>query len=245
MDIILGEVTDMKITDRDIEILGWILEERFMTERQIKRVFWKDITEKSREAYRRLRELEKERYLETDKERIYQWAVYSIPRKGARLLMKFGRNQGLGESHNAVYCRHDSVVTDIRILFHELGYTQWLSERVLSKRNDFRRIPDGMVFYQDRYIAIEYESSQKSKRRYKKIFLDYELDRLLDKVLYITSTLELSQKLLKEAAYYHKLYFVGIQDLQRDGVYTRLKNLDEECSLQDFFETPYKPKPVF
>jgi hypothetical protein len=234
----------MKITDRDIEILGWILEERFMTGRQIKKVFWKDITEKSREVYKRLRELQEEGYLAADKGGIYQWALYSIPRKGARLLMKFGRNQGLGGSGYLRYYPHDAVVTDIRILFYELGYTQWLSERVLSKRNDFRRISDGMVFYKDRYMAIEYESSQKSKRRYKKIFLDYELDRHLDKVLYITSTLELSQKLLKEAAYYHKLFFVGIQDLQKNGMNARVRNAEEGCSLQEFFESPHKPKPL-
>ena len=237
----------MKITDRDIEILGWILEEKFMTERQIKRMFWKGVTEESREAYKRLRELEKEGFLKTDKEKIYQSAVYGISGKGVRLLMKFGRNQGLGESHDLGYSnyKHDLVVTDIRILFHELGYTHWLSERVLSKRNDFRRIPDGMIFYESRYIAIEYESSQKSKRRYKKIFLDYDFDNHLDKVLYITSTPELAQKLLKEAAYYYKLYFVGLEDLKKDGINTRVKNRDNECSLQEFIQTPYKPKPLF
>ncbi len=66
----------MKIVSRDIEVMGWILEQKFMKVNQVKRVFWKDIGEKSIEAYRRLFELQKAGYLKRSKKSIYRNVLY-------------------------------------------------------------------------------------------------------------------------------------------------------------------------
>ena len=161
---------------------------------------------------------------------------------GAGELKAFDRNRGLRELRDDSYLNHihDLEVTNIRILFHELGYTQWLSERTLSKFYGLRRIPDGMIFYQDKYIAIEYEASLKAKRRYQRIFLDYELDRQVNKVLYVTDTPEILQKVLKEAGTYDKLYFVSLKDLQRDRMNTKLIKPTSSHTLHEFFHFDFK-----
>lgn len=214
--------------------MGWILEQKFMTERQVRQVFWKGLSQESHEVFRRLRELGKAGFLTTNK-KLSPKTLYLVTRSGASKLKVLDRAHDLGElsdEGNSNYV-HDLAVTDIRILFHEWGYTQWLSERVLSKRNDLRQVPDGMIFNNDKYIAIEYESSQKSKRRYRKILLGYELDRRVDKVLYITATQELAQKVLKEVTAWHKPNFVWLGDIQRDHINAKLKSIDGECSLNE------------
>ncbi len=235
----------MKITERDIEIMSWILEQRFMTVSQIRRVFWKEITVTSGEAHKRLKELETMGLLTTKKEDVYRNLVYRVSGKGVRHLKVFGRNQGLGEvDMGYTSFRHDLVETDIRIMFYELGFTQWLSERVLSKRNDLRRVPDGMIFNEGKYMAVEYESSQKSKYRYRRIFLDYELDRNVDKVLYITDTKELAQKVERQAAIYDKPYFVWLGDLKKDLTSARLKGLSGEHSFKELLNPEIAPQAV-
>ena len=94
-----------------------------------------------------------------------------------------------------------------------------------------------MIFYRDRYTAIEYESSQKSKHRYRKIFNNYEFDRHVDQVLYIVGTPELAEKVSKEASLCSKLYFVSLGDIERDQVNTMLKSDSRMCSLRQLFET--------
>ena len=225
----------MKITDRDIELLGWILEQKFMLEKQVRRVFWKGISQKSCAVSKRLNKLQGEGFLKVNKERMYGSLVYLVTRRGVWQLKEFNRTRGLWEVRDTDYSnyRHDLAVTGIRIMFHEWGYTDWLSERVLLRRNDLRQVPDGMIFHRDRYTAIEYESSQKSKRRYRKIFIDYELDRRVDKVLYIVDTPELAQKISREISAWHKPHFVCLGDIQKDSTNAKLKSLDGECSLKE------------
>jgi hypothetical protein len=133
--------------------------------------------------------------------------------------------------------RHDLAVTDIRILFHSLGYTYWLSERVLAKRNDLRWLPDGMIFNRNEYIAVECESSQKSKRRYREIFYHYELNSRVHKVLYIVSTPELVQKLLREASTCSKLHFVSLENLGNDLLKAKLETKGTSSTLHDLLES--------
>ena len=160
--------------------------------------------------------------------------VYMVTGKGVQELRVFNKDQGLSELGEKDYSnyKHDLAVTDLRILFYEWGYTHWLSERRLSCRNELKRIPDGMIFNNSKYTAIEYESSQKSKRRYRKIFIDYELDRHVDNVIYITNTLELAQRISKQVSAWHKPHFAWIGDIQRDAVNAKLRSLDGECSLK-------------
>lgn len=228
----------MKIMDRDIEIMGWILEQKFMTRKQIRKIFWRDLSDKSTEDYRRLCELRNEGYLKTSKRSFYKQALYLATAKGVRQLKAFGRNRGLGDLVDADYSnyKHDSAVTDIRILLHDWGYKDWVSERVLGRRNDLRRIPDGMIYHRGKYFAVEYESSQKSKDRYREIFYNYELDNQVDAVIYIVDTPEMVQKLSQEAATCNKLHFVPLEDVQKNQVNAHMRGIFDECSLHELLE---------
>ena len=169
----------MILMPRDIELMLWIQEQKFMTARQIRRAFWKGVVENNTETHRRLHALEKAGFLKKNKSNIYSYALYLITKSGIRHVKALRQNLGLGELYDVDYSMviHDMTVTDIRILFHEWGYGDWVCERVLCKWHDFRQLADGMVYHHGRFFAIEYEASQKGRRRYKEIFLHYKLDR--------------------------------------------------------------------
>lgn len=228
----------MKITSRDLDLLGWILEQKFMTEKQVRAVFWKEVSEKSCETYKRLNELQKGGFLKTEKKRTHTNEIYLVTKKGIGQLKEFNRDRGLCELSDESYSnyRHDLAVTDIRILFHKLGYSYWLSERVLSRREGLRRVPDGMIFNNNKYIAVEFESSQKSKRRYREIFYNYQLDNQVDKVLYIVNSPELAEKVSRGASICSKLHFVSFDDIQRDLINTKLKSGSDGRSLHELLE---------
>lgn len=225
----------MKIMRRDVEAMGWILEQKFMTVHQVERVFWKGRGEKSIEAYRRLLELQRAGYLKRSKSGIYRNVLYLVSARGLRQLKIFGRDRGLSEVFDVDYAsyRHDAMVTDLRIMFGEWGFNDWASERVLSLHKNLRRLPDGMIYQQGKQFAIEYESTQKSKQRYGDIFLEYQMERQIEKVLYVVETPGLLEKLSVEASICKKLRFVRFQDLARDQLHATLISAHAQESLHD------------
>jgi len=206
----------MRIGKRDIEVMGWMLEQKFLTIDQARRVFWKDTEGGEREAYRRLLQLKREGYLKTSKKSIYRNVLYMVTAEGMKVLRVYERDRGLNENSDLdnACLKHDVVVTDIRIMFRKWGYGDWASERVITRHIALRRIPDGVVYHGGKCFAIEYESTRKSQKRYEDIFLEYELERQIDKVIYIVDTSVLLTTLCAKAASYKKIRFVQFQDLQ-------------------------------
>ena len=230
----------MMIVQRDIELMGWILEQKFMSVVQVKKVFWKGVSDKTTEACRRLCVLEREGYLKRNTNGFYRQVLYVVTKQGVKLLRGFGRDRGLSAVEDVDHSnyKHDLAVTDVRILFHDLGYTEWLSERLLIQWPELRRLPDGTIHHQGRYFAVEYESAQKSRDRYRKMFLDYELDPLIHEVIYVVDPPALLTKISREAANYAKLHFTTVQDLERQKLDTTLKGTDSKATLGKLLTVP-------
>ena len=224
----------MKIVFRDLELMRWILEQKFMTREQIRKEFWRDESKKSIEEYRTLNELESAKLLRRSTESFYRCILYLVTGRGVSLLRSFGKDQGLSELPEVSYSnyKHDVAVTDLRILFDQWGYKDWVSERVLSKINDLRYLPDGMIHHRGRNIAIEYESTLKSTNRYRDIFLHYALERKVDTVLYIVASEKMIEKMSNQK-FRNKIHFVTLQNLQTQELSAQLKGISGLCSVQE------------
>jgi hypothetical protein len=234
----------MEITARDIGILRWIMEQKVITEEQIRKVFWKDKLKDDREAYRRLSKLKEAGYLKTNTTGLYQRAIYLITRKGLKELKASDPKTALKELSDKGYSSyiHDLIITDLRILFEELGFTHWISRRMLRKERKLMRTPDALIYSNGKHFAIEYGPSKKSKASYKKIFLSYELSNQIDKVIYIVDTKEHLKKIAKYGCIYHRLHFVTLEDIKRNKMNARLLGSSSgshswdapiECSLHE------------
>jgi hypothetical protein len=230
------EEKTVKIMERDLEMMRWILEQKFMTEKQLRKVFWKDRLRDNREAYRRFNQLRKAGFLKANRTRVGEGMMYLVTAKAVEELKRSNRNSGLVELDDVGYSnyKHDLGVTDIRILFHGWGYKEWLSERVLCKRGGLRRMPDGMVFNRERYLAIEYEASIKSKQRYREIFYSYEMDRQVNRVLYVVDKSEHILRITKDAPKCGKLHFASMGDIQAKQEGAVLKGASGQYSLGEF-----------
>ncbi len=203
------------LTERDLTLMCWILEQRFMSESQLKRVFWKHTIDETRRVYRRLRKLRQAGYLKISDQSMFGERVYGVTWKGVRKLRACSLDEGLHEVLGTEFSsyKHDMVVTDIRIHFYEAGFREWISERILARRNDLRRLPDGVIYYEGKYLAIEYEATRKSAKRYKKIFLQYNLEKSIQKVLFVVKKKELIPKLFEMSKICRsKIHFVSQED---------------------------------
>lgn len=88
---------------------------------------------------------------------------------------------------------HDALVTSVRLRLEELLACKWIPETYF-KQEGGKLIPDGMMRLGDGSpIVIEVENSQKNRRRFEKLLLDWGFysirqDEAIALVLYIAST---------------------------------------------------------
>ncbi len=217
----------IQITDRDVGLMQWLLEQKFMDAGQVRSVFWKESKEECKEVHRRLGELEKAGLIRRSTKDIFRFLLYVATKEGVKVLSSLGNTRGLSALDDVDYSsyRHDSEVTDLRIWFHNQGFTDWLSERVLAKHYRLRHLPDGMLHHEGQYLAIEYETAQKSNERYRAIIYNYELENQIAEVLYIVRSEQLKAKLQKMAAACEKIYFRTPENLKGRLADTNLSEL--------------------
>lgn len=112
---------------------------------------------------------------------------------------------------------HDRRLTDLRILFEQLGYPAWQSERCLHQRGMKKVRPDAIVSTGRAKIAIELEISMKGRLKYAERFRFYEEHPAIDAVFYVVATPKQRQRILELAAGYPKIYVVLLRNLTKYG----------------------------
>ncbi len=173
------ELKALVLTKRDLALFKLVHEQRYLAFSHIKRAFWPDRSLPAKACYKRLTRLEKNGYLKQ---------IYS-KRKGLNLYLLTERsfqeikNEGLDSGVSLYkpteyfdrYTGHDLKVATIRILFQELGLTEWTSERFIRAKTFGSRIPDGILKVRGQKIAVELENFlTKGKKRYIDLFDFYK-----------------------------------------------------------------------
>ena len=109
---------------------------------------------------------------------------------------------------------HDLLVTNVRFLFRKLGFgSSWTSERVWRMDRSIRLwAPDAVIDIGGDSFAIEVERMQKEAVRYEDIFKRYQTDPDIVACLYLTDE-KLMPLLLEKAMDYPAIYFMTIAEL--------------------------------
>lgn len=175
----------MCLTDRDFEIVNFILNMKFATAQNIHQRFFKykkDGSVSNSEWYtrERLRELVLDGYIQTVRYRFENKSYYIGTKNGYDLIKNLKSSWEPAKPIDRIDVRtfdHDQRVMESRILLeHQEKATQWQSDRQLKseyfdmygKINSRDCTPDGVyVSLSGKVIAFEYEIAQKSKKRYR------------------------------------------------------------------------------
>ena len=111
------------------------------------------------------------------------------------------------------YISHDLHVTNLRMLFRELGWREWISERVLRERDHYYHRPDGVLMVRGQKIAIEFENRiTKGKARYKEMF-DYYDKHAGYKLLFVIVRKDIREWLLDLKYDARKVWFANYEEL--------------------------------
>lgn len=212
----------MDINVRDLALLQFGLEEKFMTLDQIAKMFFPKNREVFNWPMKCVRKLVNEGLLYVEKPGFCKPALYRVTRKGAALLRQHDLSNGLGaiEKIDTRSWEHDLWVTDVRIIFfRRLGLKHWKAERVLKQENVKKKVPDGIVSFQGNDLIIEVERTLKKKEYYEKTLMNTCTREYRDEtILYITANETDKRWLMKQAGGWVRIYFATITDL------TEMKN---------------------
>ena len=208
----------MTINVRDLILLQFCLEQKFMTLAQIARMFFPENQELFNWPMKCVRKLVNEGLLSVEKPGFCGHTLYRVTRKGAALLKQHSLSNGLGaiEKIDTRSWEHDLWVTDVRIIFcRVLGLKHWKAERLLKQENVKKKVPDGIVSFKGKDLIIEVERTLKKKEYYEKTLLDACLRQFREEeiILYIAANDSDKRWLMKQAGGWKRIYFATIQDL--------------------------------
>jgi len=200
------------LQSRDLKLLQVLLEQKFLSLRQIQDHFFEG---KERYTYLRVWKLRRFRLIRRlwagfIKEGIYL-ATETAHEYFKSLFLEVPIPLSLPDARTL---SHDLLVTEVRFLFEKIGFgLPWTSERVWRmKRSAKLWAPDALLLVEGDAFALEIECVQKMDRRYEDIFSRYEEDTEIAGCLYVT-TESLVGNLMKRAQGFTKIYFTTEKDL--------------------------------
>lgn len=167
------------LTKRDVDLMQFAHEQRYLCYNQISGTFWKGCSEETKTCKHRVAKLVSAGYLSKQYSGRKKLDIYFATGKAVETLKARSLDSGIpafGVSrYFERYISHDLHVTDLRMLFLDLGWRDWTSERLLLERDHLFHRPDGVLTVRGRKIAIEFENKiTKGKARYQNLFKSYD-----------------------------------------------------------------------
>ena len=205
------------LTERDLAVMQFAHEQRYLAYNQISDTFWKGCSEDAKACKHRVAKLVTAGYLSKKYSGRKKVDVYFATEKAVEALKAKSLDFGIPALEFTRdferYISHDLHVTDIRMLFRELGWREWTSERVLRERDHFYHRPDGVLAVRGQKIAIEFENRiTKGKARYKEMF-DYYDGHAGYKLLFVIIRKDIRDWLLDLKYDARKVWFANYEDL--------------------------------
>ena len=223
------------LTKRDVEVLKFAHEQRYLCYNQISDTFWKGCSEDANACKHRVAKLVSSGYLSKQYSGRKKLDIYFASEKAVELLKTRSLDSGIPALRITRdferYISHDLHVTDLRILFRDLGWHEWTSERVLLERDHLFHRPDGVLTVRGRKIAIEFENKiTKGKARYQKLFEDYDHHQGY-RLIFMIILGDIRDWLLDLKYDARKVWFADYEELMNDKGKAKFENMRGEFEL--------------
>ena len=225
----LESASPVVLTERDIGVLQFAHEQRYLCYNQISDTFWKECSEDANACKHRVSKLVAAGFLSKKYSGRKKLDVYFSTEKAVEALKSRSLDSGMRALKFTRdferYISHDLHVTNLRMLFRELGWREWTSERVLRERDHYYNRPDGVLTVRGQKIAIEFENRiTKGKARYAELF-DYYDKHAGYKLLFVIIRKDIREWLLDLKYDARRVWFANYEDLMEQKEKTLFENM--------------------
>ena len=241
----------IRITENDLILFKYLLEERFLERETIKKYIW----ENRGNSYidNRLAQLINADYLKKIIHPTRENAKLILATKKAKLvfdlkseIFNLGYQKGnsklididlenykIVDDINPQTILHDLELIKVRLKLEKLGVDFWKSRTLLNKeREDFPLVPDGKFEYKGTRYFLEFDINN-SYRRYKKAVTVYK-NNLVENVIFIFKRPRITKGFKKLFTVYDDKYYFGLySDFNENYIEleTRLGDLGEKLII--------------
>lgn len=230
------EKGEIRINEKDIELLLKIHEQKFLTLELLLKWFSPEEVElKPRPSlYFRLNRMIRAGFLRKTTQDGFQ--IYLLDRGALSLIEKvniYGLQIILPIELATI--RHDLACASVRHYVETLGARHWISDRVLRTKGDgLNHICDGAFSFGDKTVFVELELSQKSNDRYDRIAEFYTREKGPDRVIYFYGTRKIVEPLMTRVGGHQRLGFFPYNDLLKSPESIEGISAGKAISLKDF-----------
>jgi hypothetical protein len=223
------------LTERDIAVMQFAHEQRYLCYNQISDTFWKGCSEDAKACKHRVAKLVTAGFLSKQYSGRKKVDVYFATAKAVEALKARSLDSGIPALKFSrdfeQYISHDLHVTNLRMLFRELGWREWTSERVLRERDHYYHRPDGVLTVRGQKIAIEFENRiTKGKARYAAMF-DYYDKHAGYNLLFVIILKDIREWLLDLKYDARKVWFANYEDLMEQKGKAQFENMRASFEL--------------
>lgn len=222
------------LTKRDLKILKMCLEQKFMTLKQVGRMYFRESQNVQKVPLRRLNILMRHGLLKSVRPVVGGEAIYLTTEKGVKLLQKHNLSENLRALPGIDYktFEHDRLVTDVGIVFKSRSRYKWVSERKLRQEKPKSKVPDAVLFHDGYKFIIEVERTLKKNSYYERIFESLSCDYPdVEAFLYLTDGLPMTLHLQKLADGWKRIYFASLKDFLKYEYCTEFYNYKDDCLM--------------
>lgn len=195
----------MKLTQRDLRIFDLMTTMAILTTAQIGRIVFQGVATTT--VLRRLRKLEKEKYVQRIEGLPNYEVAWCLTLKGADAIGYANPKRNF----HRLSLVHDVKLTDLRLTLEGHGIARsWIPEHeirsAMARKHGLRKIknetvPDGIMSVSHKWmmesVAVELELHYKNQDRYKQIFQSYRWKENIKAVWYFVHSAKLGQHLEK------------------------------------------------
>ena len=228
------------LQDRDLQILSYGLEQKFLTVEQVsRRFFHPKETSKNPHQSAYLRTLILQKFgMVALKPLLVGGKVVVTTDRGAGELDSRGRERlEPVATVDYRYFEHDRRVTDVRIALESLNLAHsWRSERYLKSDYQVSRVPDAVfTLTNGQRVALEVEIARKGKDRYQKILGEYTGGKFgeVNLLFYVCNTYPQLERLSELTKEYRWVYFALYDQLMSEKAETIFANQKEHFCLKE------------
>lgn len=232
------------LTPRDHGLLEALYDFGLLTTPQLERKVFGRIRRTT--SLRRLRKLEKRGLIARSAGLEKGTLAWSVTTKGGSLI---GRSQGYGHV-NRNTLEHDILVSEIRLIFEEIGASSgWKSGHLIKKRQSSNKywegvVPDGILLLplgeSIKPMAIEVELTTKASGRYVNVLREYAMKKSVVAVWYIVSHKTIAKAVMKALAsrtYSGRngdwVFWTPLDEVLKDPLQIQLRSKTKSIWLQD------------
>lgn len=230
---------NLVLVDRDIQLMRYLNEHKYLSTEQIYKTFWPESPERNGAGRQRLDKLEQAGYVKKYSSTAKIPMLFLVAKKGIEALKEKSWDyefKELSEIDESIV-EHNLKLFHVRKKFEAMGVKEWKTERVFRSQETTRLwYPDAVFKWAGYLFAVELENTFRNKKIYEQKFQWYKDEQEFRGVFYVINWPYVKSWLMDFESTHSKIGFVIYDEFYKTGPRALVENKMSKMSMGVMFD---------